>query len=84
MNGNLILQSLLYVVVLLAAAWPLIVTTLLIVAVAIILPQSPIASTFKFEALPLAYFPWLVVVLLAYVALAQTVKSIYARRFGWQ
>ncbi|MGI9025267.1 MAG: magnesium-translocating P-type ATPase [Burkholderiaceae bacterium] len=66
------------------AAWPLIVTTLLIVAVAIVLPQSPIASYFKFEALPTAYFPWLGVVLIAYVALAQTVKSIYARRFGWQ
>ncbi len=66
------------------AAWPLIGMTLLIIAVAIALPQSPIASYFKFVALPLAYFPWLVVVLLAYVALAQTVKSIYARRFGWQ
>ena len=66
------------------AAWPLVVMTLLIIAIAIALPQSPIASYFKFEALPLAYFPWLVIVLLAYVTLAQTVKSIYARRFGWQ
>ena len=66
------------------AAWPLVVMTLLIIAIAIALPQSPLAGAFKFEALPLAYFPWLVVVLLAYVALAQAVKSIYARHFGWQ
>ena len=66
------------------AAWPLIVMTILIVAIAIALPQSPIASYFKFEALPLAYFPWLVVVLVAYIALTQVVKSFYARRFGWQ
>jgi Mg2+-importing ATPase len=36
------------------------------------------------EALPLAYFPWLVGILLAYMVLTQSVKGFYARRFGWQ
>ena len=66
------------------AAWPLIVMTLLIIAIGVALPQSPLASYFKFQALPLAYFPWLAVVLIAYVALTQAMKGFYARRFGWQ
>ena len=55
-----------------------------IIAIGIALPQSPLASYFKFQALPLAYFPWLAVVLIAYVALTQAMKGFYARRFGWQ
>ena len=66
------------------AAWPLMMMTLVIVAIAIALPQSSIASYFKFEALPWTYFPWLVVVLVAYAALTQAMKGFYARRFGWQ
>jgi Mg2+-importing ATPase len=66
------------------AAWPLLLGTACIVATGIFLPLSPIASYFKLESLPWAYFPWLVVVLVAYIALTQMMKGYYGRRFGWQ
>ncbi|MGH8444493.1 MAG: magnesium-translocating P-type ATPase, partial [Solimonas sp.] len=66
------------------AAWPLLVMTVLIVAVGIALPMSGLAGTFKLQALPLSYFPCLVLILLAYAGLTQLVKGAYARRFGWQ
>jgi Mg2+-importing ATPase len=66
------------------AATPLLVMTACIVAVGIFLPQGPLAHAFKLEALPLAYFPWLILVLLGYLALTQTMKGVFARRYGWQ
>lgn len=63
----------------------LMVATIATVAVGILLPQwARLASYFKMQPLPLLYFPWLVVVLLAYLLLTQAVKGIYARRYGWQ
>ena len=66
------------------AAWPLLAMTLGIIATGILMPMGPVAYYFKFEALPLAYFPWLVVILIGYVVLTQMMKSFYARRYGWQ
>jgi P-type Mg2+ transporter len=66
------------------AAWPLMGMTLIVMTVGILLPMSPAATYFKFQALPLTYFPWLVGMLLAYVALTQAMKGWYARRYGWQ
>jgi Mg2+-importing ATPase len=66
------------------AAWPLIGMTLVVMAVGIFIPMSPLASYFKLQALPLTYFPWLGVVLLAYMGLTQAMKGWYARRYGWQ
>jgi Mg2+-importing ATPase len=66
------------------AAWPLLGGTLCIVAIGIFLPLGPAASYFKLQALPVSYFPWLLVVLVAYILLVQGVKGFYARRFGWQ
>ena len=66
------------------AAWPLLITTVAIVAVGIAIPMTGVAGYFKFAALPWLYFPWLAVVLVAYVVLTQAVKGFYARRFGWQ
>jgi Mg2+-importing ATPase len=66
------------------AAWPLLGMTLVIVAVAIFLPMGPLAHSFRMEALPLGYWPWLVAILLGYMALTQTVKGWFARRYGWQ
>ncbi|MGA2550155.1 MAG: magnesium-translocating P-type ATPase [Burkholderiaceae bacterium] len=66
------------------AGWPLLIMTGLIMVVGITIPMSPLAGYFKMEALPLSYFPWLVVILLAYMVLTQSVKGFYARRFGWQ
>ncbi|NMM09958.1 MAG: magnesium-translocating P-type ATPase [Polaromonas sp.] len=66
------------------AAWPLMVMTLLIMVVGIFLPMGSIASYFKLQALPLAYFPWLVGMLLGYAVLTTLMKRYYIRRFGWQ
>ena len=66
------------------AAWPLIGMTLLVMAVGIFVPMSPFASYFRLQPLPLAYFPWLVVILLGYAALTQAMKGWYTRRYGWQ
>jgi Mg2+-importing ATPase len=66
------------------AAWPLIGMTTLMMAVAIYLPMGPMAEYFKMQALPLAYFPWLIAILIGYMALTQAMKGFYARRYGWQ
>ena len=66
------------------AAWPLLAMTLLIMVVGIFLPMGPLASYFKLEALPLAYFGWLAAILLSYAGLTTLMKRYYIRRFGWQ
>jgi len=66
------------------ASWPLMAMTFVLIAVGVSLPMSPLASYFKFEALPLAYFPWLALILAAYMVSTQVMKGFYARRFGWQ
>ena len=47
------------------AATPLILTTMGVMAIGIYLPMGPLAPYFALEALPLAYFPWLVAILSA-------------------
>jgi len=66
------------------AAWPLLGMTLLIMAAGIFLPMGPLASYFKLQALPLAYFGWLAAILLGYALLTTLMKRYYIRRFGWQ
>ncbi|WP_447749213.1 magnesium-translocating P-type ATPase [Pseudomonas nicosulfuronedens] len=66
------------------AAWPLLGMTLAIIAVAIFLPMGPLAHSFRLQALPPGYWPWLAAILLGYMALTQTVKGWFARRYGWQ
>ena len=66
------------------AAWPLTVMTLLVIAVGIALPFSPLAGFLQLQALPLAWFPWLVAILAGYMTLTQWVKGFYSRRYGWQ
>ncbi len=66
------------------AAAPLTIMTLTIMAAGIFLPMGPLADYFKLQALPLAYFPWLVGILLAYCVLTTVMKRYYIRRFGWQ
>lgn len=66
------------------AAWPLLIMGGAIAAAGIWLPMGPLAHYFKLQALPLAYFPWLVAMLVGYALLTQAVKGWYARRYGWQ
>jgi Mg2+-importing ATPase len=66
------------------AAAPLMVMTLAIMAVGLWLPLGPLASYFKLQALPLAYYGWLVAILVGYSVLTTLMKRLYIRRFGWQ
>ena len=66
------------------AAWPLLAATGGVVAVGLWLPMGPLADYFKLGALPPAYFPWLVALLVGYAALTTLMKRFYIRRFGWQ
>ncbi len=47
-----------------------------------IIPFTSIAGAIGMQPLPLAYFPWLIGILLAYALLTQVVKNWYIRRFG--
>ncbi|WP_260613877.1 magnesium-translocating P-type ATPase [Streptomyces sp. WAC07061] len=64
------------------ASWPVMAMTVLAVLTGLWLPFSPLAPALGFTALPAAYFPWLIGVLLAYCTLTQLVKTWYIRRFG--
>ena len=46
------------------------------------IPFSPLGAAVGLQPLPLAYFPWLAGILLAYCVLTQAVKTAYRRRFG--
>lgn len=64
------------------AAVPVMLMTALIMAIGIYLPFSSIGASVGLMPLPLSYFPWLVVTLVAYCVLAQITKALYIRRFG--
>ena len=62
------------------AAWPLTLTTLAIMAFGVWLPFSPLASVLGFQRLPPLYWPLLLVTLIGYVLLTQTVKAWLIRK----
>jgi len=62
------------------ASWQLTMTTVAIMAIAAWLPFSPVASALGFTALPTFYWPILLVTLLCYVLLTQTVKMWLIRK----
>ena len=66
------------------AAAPLMAMTLVIMAAGLFLPMGPLANYFKLQPLPLAYFPWLAGILMAYCLLTTLMKRYYIRHFGWQ
>jgi Mg2+-importing ATPase len=57
-------------------------TTLLVMAVGIWLPFSPLAKWLGLVPLPLSFFAWMAVFLLAYSFLTHLVKAWFYRRFG--
>jgi Mg2+-importing ATPase len=59
---------------------PLAVTTVLVVLIGVILPFTPLAATLGFVPLPAAYFVFLGVVTLTYLALVEVVKRRLMRR----
>jgi Mg2+-importing ATPase len=64
------------------ASWQLTLTTIVIMALGIALPYSFLADSIDFVPLPTLYWPLLVLTLLAYVLLTQTVKMWLMKR-GW-
>jgi Mg2+-importing ATPase len=66
------------------AALPLLLATAAIMAIGMLLPMSPLAAWFGMQALPAAFFPWLLAILFAYATLVTLMKRFYVRRFGWQ
>jgi P-type Mg2+ transporter len=66
------------------ASLPLLTMTFIVMVAGILLPMSPIAHYFKLQALPYSYFPWLALILLAYMTLTQLMKGWYNKRYGWQ
>ena len=66
------------------AAAPLMAMTLAIMAVGLWLPLGPLAAYFKLQALPAAYYGWLLAIVLGYCTLTTLMKRVYIRRYGWQ
>jgi Mg2+-importing ATPase len=64
------------------AAPPVVLLTVLVMACGVWLPFSSLAPALRLQALPMAYFPWLAAILVAYCLLAQFLKRSYIRRFG--
>jgi Mg2+-importing ATPase len=64
------------------ASWPLTVTTLCIMAFGMWLPYSPLASSLGLTHLPGLYWPILLLTLLSYVILTQTIK-VWLLRKKW-
>jgi len=62
----------------------LMAATLLVMVVGVVLPMGPLAEYFKFQALPAAFFPWLVAILISYGLTTTLMKRFYIHRFGWQ
>jgi len=66
------------------AAWPVLMMTALVMIAGVSLPMGPLAHYVRFEPLPIAFFGYLAAVLLGYIVLTQIMKTLYAKRYGWQ
>jgi len=64
------------------AARPVLLMTAVIMAIGIFIPFSHFGKGIGLQPLPTLYFPWLILTLVCYFALAQVVKIWYIRRFG--
>ena len=59
---------------------PLVLTSTIIMMIGLWLPHSPLAPSLGFTELPALYWPILLLTLLCYIGLTQTVKTILLRR----
>lgn len=66
------------------AAWPMLLMTACAVTIGITIPMSPLAHMVSMQALPAGYFVFLILAVVGYMVLTQSLKGVYARRFGWQ
>ncbi|MCL1972334.1 MAG: magnesium-translocating P-type ATPase [Endomicrobia bacterium] len=64
------------------ASWPLITFTTAGILFGTILPFTPIGEILDMAALPLVYFFWLALTILAYMILVTAVKKVFIRKYG--
>ena len=66
------------------ASAPVVASTSLVMLIGLTIPFTPFASVLSLVPLPLAYFPWLVGILIAYSLLTQVIKNWFIRKYnGW-
>ncbi|WP_413739934.1 magnesium-translocating P-type ATPase [Sodalis sp. RH14] len=65
-------------------SWQLGITTLAVIAATVGMTFTPLAGFLHLQALPGGYWPWLVAILAGYMALVQSMKGWFVRRYGWQ
>lgn len=63
------------------AARPVLIMTGLVMLIGLVVPFTPFGHAVGFISLPLSFFGWLVLTLLAYFIVMQVVKTLYIRRF---
>lgn len=61
------------------AALPVVLLTTVIMGIGILIPFTPLGAYLGMAALPVAYFAWLAGIVLAYIVLAQIVKTVYIK-----
>jgi Mg2+-importing ATPase len=51
-------------------------------AVACLLPYTPLAGYFGFVPLPTSFWPWMLLTIVCYSILTHVVKTLFIRRYG--
>ncbi|MEO4006031.1 magnesium-translocating P-type ATPase [Flavobacterium sp. CAU 1735] len=64
------------------ATAPVVALTSLVMLIGLLLPFTPFAHSVNLQPLPLAYFPWLIGILIGYCFLVQFAKERFIRKFG--
>ncbi|QUH18944.1 magnesium-translocating P-type ATPase [Alkaliphilus sp. B6464] len=64
------------------ATAPVLLLTGIIMVAGIFIPFTAFGASVGLQPLPLAYFPWLIGILLAYCLLTQVVKKLYIKKFN--
>jgi Mg2+-importing ATPase len=64
------------------ATAPVVALTSVIMLIAIAIPFSPLATSFKMVALPMSFFPWILAILVTYCVLTQLVKTWFIKKFN--
>jgi Mg2+-importing ATPase len=65
------------------ASLPLTGLTVAVMLGGLAIPFTSFGDRLGLSPLPLAYFPWLVAILVSYCVLGQVVKTWFARRYGY-
>jgi len=64
------------------ATAPVVALTTLVMLIGLVLPFTPFAHSVNLQPLPLAYFPWLIGILIGYCFLVQFAKERFIRKFS--